>query len=574
MVFKIVDGRSCFYQWDIDRQIEVSDSSIKEVHFCNRTDVCSLVVDVVDGIANVPNKVLQSGFNVRVFGYDGKATMHEATFEVKARTKPTDYVYTEVEIKRYSDLEHRIDEIEKNGISEETINNAVNEYLDKNPIDMEGYATEEYVDEAVKNVEVDLTDYATKSYVSEEIAKVSTGGEINLDGYAKKEDIPDVSKFITSIPEEYVTESELNAKGYAKATALNDKADVNHTHTGYAKTNHTHDQADINGLQLALSEKATQADIEKAIELHNHNNLYAEKEHTHDEYALKGHLHAQYLTEHQSLAGYATEKYVDNAIANIEIPESGEGGAGTPLYQHTVSFKAAGNSYNSKKPSIYVTFISGRATAYTPEALAKYLYDNNAALAVSGTADTSSYGVVPVDKLDAYSTSTFRIYHKKLSNAEATDITTNFPVSEVTDFTDNVVSVGIASVSGGGSGEPADVDLTGYAKYYHFNSLENPSAEDYSKLREILESHELYNYEFTVGDHKVLRTSDLGGLSVLFVYGVFNGPTATTFYGYQLDAANSTSTLLVSYDLITADSVTQIVNDAIANIPIYNGEVE
>ena len=207
MIFKIADGREYFYQWDIDRQLIVSDPTITEVHFCNRTDVCSLVVEVVDGVANVPNKVLQSGFNVRVFGYDGKATMHEATFEVKARTQPTDYVYTEVEIKRYSDLEKRIDEIEREGISEEVITKAVNNYLDENPINMDGYATEEYVDEAVKNVEVDLTDYA------------------------KKTDIPDVSDFISEIPDEYITESELNAKGYATKAELNDKANANHTHS-------------------------------------------------------------------------------------------------------------------------------------------------------------------------------------------------------------------------------------------------------------------------------------------------------------------------------------------------------
>jgi hypothetical protein len=95
MIFKIADGREHFYQWDIDRQIIVSDSTIKEVHFCNRTDDCSLVVPVEDGIANVPNLILQSSYNVRVFGYDGKATLHEETFEVKARTRPADYVYTE-----------------------------------------------------------------------------------------------------------------------------------------------------------------------------------------------------------------------------------------------------------------------------------------------------------------------------------------------------------------------------------------------------------------------------------------------------------------------------------------------
>jgi hypothetical protein len=82
----------------------------------------------------------------------------------------------------------------------------------------------------------------------------------SLDEYAKKSEIPDVSDFITSIPSEYITESELNAKGYL--------------------TEHQ----DISGK------------------------------------ADKVHYHSEYLTEHQSLANYATKAYVDDAIAGIDIP--------------------------------------------------------------------------------------------------------------------------------------------------------------------------------------------------------------------------------------------------------------
>lgn len=327
MIFKIADGREYFYQWDIDRQIIVSDPTIKEVHFCNRTDVCSLVVEVVDGVANVPNKVLQSGFDVRVFGYDGKATMHETTFEVKARTQPTDYVYTEVEIKRYSDLEKRIDEIEKNGISDEAINSAVSEYLEEHPVDMKGYPTKEYVDTADATLQLLITQhnhdgayaphnhthvgYATESYVENAVKNVKP----DMTDYAKKTDIPDTSKFITSIPSEYVTEAELEAKKYVQSSTLNN----------YAKTNHTHSAADIDGLQKALNEKATQADIDKAIELHDHRYDYAPIEHSHgDEYAAKTHVHSYNSLLDKptipSVEGLASEKYVNAAVANVKVP--------------------------------------------------------------------------------------------------------------------------------------------------------------------------------------------------------------------------------------------------------------
>jgi hypothetical protein len=365
MIFKIADGRECFYQWDIDRQLIVSDPTITEVHFCNRTDVCSLVVEVVDGVANVPNKLLQSGFDVRVFGYDGKATMHEATFKVKARTQPADYVYTETVVKS-------IDEILE---AAETVTTTANEFyefvedhtldftddgegnVELVAVDCEGghtdltdYYTKTEVNELIENIDIpetDLTGYATETYVNEAIANIDIP-EVDLEPYAKKTDIPDVSNFISEIPSEYVTESELNAKGYATKAELNDKANTNHTHTGYAKTNHTHSTADVDGLQKVLNEKVTQADIDKAIELHDHRYDYAPIDHNHgDEYAAKSHVHsynslldkptipsveglaseayvnAAVKNVKPDLTGYATEKYVDDAIAGIEIPEGG-----------------------------------------------------------------------------------------------------------------------------------------------------------------------------------------------------------------------------------------------------------
>ena len=460
MIFKIADGRTCFYQWDIDRQIIVSDPTIKELHFCNRTDVCSLVVEVKDGVANVPNKVLQSGFDVRVFGYDGKATLHETTFTVKARTKPTDYVYTETEIKQYSDLEVRIDEIEKNSISEEVIISVVNNYLDENPVTMDGYATEEYVNEAVSNVKVDVTGLATETYVDEAVKNVKP----DLTDYAKKTDIPDVSDFISEIPSEYVTESELEAKGYAKASALNDKADANHTHTGYAKSTHTHSTADVDGLQKALNDKATQADIDKAIELHDHRYDYAPIDHTHgDEYAAKTHTHSyNNLLDKPtipSVEGLATEKYVDAAIANIEIPE----GIGNPLYQHTVylTSNATSTADSYKAPSFYATFVCGQAEAFTFASFADYLYSTGSKLAVSGTLRYAGYysaSPAPIDSVYAVSKTELRLVHRKTSeNAdESAEISVNS--SNLSSFTDTIVLIGSASVSGGGE----SADLSNY----------------------------------------------------------------------------------------------------------------
>ena len=67
----------------------------------------------------------------------------------------------------------------------------------------------------------DLSNYYNKPEVDQMIADVITGGTVDLSGYAKTSDIPtktseltNDSGFITTIPSEYITETELNTKGY------------------------------------------------------------------------------------------------------------------------------------------------------------------------------------------------------------------------------------------------------------------------------------------------------------------------------------------------------------------------
>jgi hypothetical protein len=107
-MFSILDGRAEFYQWDLDRKIIVEDSSIKQVHFCNKTDDCSLVVETYTEngltLANVPNILLQTAWKIRVFGYTGDFTKYEKSFKVNPRSKPADYIYTETECRTFDAL--------------------------------------------------------------------------------------------------------------------------------------------------------------------------------------------------------------------------------------------------------------------------------------------------------------------------------------------------------------------------------------------------------------------------------------------------------------------------------------
>lgn len=201
-MFKIRDGRGQFYQWDLNREIEVLDESIKEVHFCNKTDECSLVVAVQEDEAiryvHVPNIILQESLPIRVYGYKDGYTLVEEVFKVKARTRPSDYVYTETDILRYSDLAARIDALEGD------IDAAVKDYLDKNPIQMDGYATEEYVDNKIDLIEVptkvsqlendegylkehqSLEGYATEQYVQDALKDADIDVDLT-DYYTKTE---------------------------------------------------------------------------------------------------------------------------------------------------------------------------------------------------------------------------------------------------------------------------------------------------------------------------------------------------------------------------------------------------
>lgn len=234
-MFSILDGRAKFYQWDLDRKIVVDDESINQVHFCNRTDECSLVCDVYDldgkRVADVPNVLLQQDWRINVYGYDKNYTKHNEVFDVVRRSKPADYVYTETEVKNYDDLAERIDQIEKNGISDEAVEGAVEKYLEENDIkvDLTGYATEKYVDEAIAAIpEVDLSDYAkkddipstsglaTETYVDEKFNSIEIP-DVDLTGYATEDFVKtEISKAQLSGGDvdlsNYYTKSEVDKK--------------------------------------------------------------------------------------------------------------------------------------------------------------------------------------------------------------------------------------------------------------------------------------------------------------------------------------------------------------------------
>lgn len=240
-MFKIQDGRENFVQWDLNRKIFVEDESITQVHFANLSNQNALVTEVKNHLADVPNVLLQDYGTILIYGCDGNYTKYSEAYRVLRREKPDNYVYTETEVLNYNNLLGRLDNLEGN------IDKIIADYLRENPpqVDLNGYATKEYVDNAI--AAINLSNYFTKeeanakfatkeeipstsglateefvnskvsglaseSYVDDAVAAIP---QPDLSGYALKSEIPSTAGLAT---EEYVNES---VAGFQTETQVN-----------------------------------------------------------------------------------------------------------------------------------------------------------------------------------------------------------------------------------------------------------------------------------------------------------------------------------------------------------------
>lgn len=81
-------------------------------------------------------------------------------------------------------------------------------------VDLSNYYTKAQVDALIPDVSGFITGSEADTKISTAVSLAEERVDFKLGSYALKTEIPDVSGFITEIPGEYVTESELNAKGY------------------------------------------------------------------------------------------------------------------------------------------------------------------------------------------------------------------------------------------------------------------------------------------------------------------------------------------------------------------------
>ena len=111
------------HQWEQGRKLCIStwaDISIDEVHFAKVGDAEAMVLiphtENGEITVDIPNILLQTAGNIVAYAVhvsgDCKKTLRDWTTSVTARPKPSDYVYTETEVKTWEALDKRINKVE------------------------------------------------------------------------------------------------------------------------------------------------------------------------------------------------------------------------------------------------------------------------------------------------------------------------------------------------------------------------------------------------------------------------------------------------------------------------------
>lgn len=130
------DERIELWQWDTGRTLSV-DTGCTQVHFSNKVFGRSIDVDVVDGVVEIPDILLQTDKDLTVWAFAGTPengyTKIGKTFKVNRRNKPSDYVFTPPEQTSLAEIMERLDDIES-AQDPDAIKNAVDDYLANNPI--------------------------------------------------------------------------------------------------------------------------------------------------------------------------------------------------------------------------------------------------------------------------------------------------------------------------------------------------------------------------------------------------------------------------------------------------------
>lgn len=322
-MFKIFNGREAFYQWDLNQKLIVNDNTINEVHFCNRTDDCSLVCEVyeADGLrlVNVPNILLQDTFAVKVYAVCEDYTKLCATYKVLARTKPADYVYTETEVKTWEALEKKIEE----GITDEKIEEVVTDYLAANPPKAGVTSWNELEDKPFETVEVGVpgaqlfndTIYITLDGYNTFNTSIFTVDKyyiVRFDGVEYCCQCKEVTW-----REEGTSTTQWHTVKYIGNGAITEEYSSIDTGEPFLIEHHTNTQAAFNNQShIYTTEEYYGTEVDVAV----FNALFETEIHTIEEKYIPSTIAR--VSDIPSTADFATKTYVDEAIDEIDFPSA------------------------------------------------------------------------------------------------------------------------------------------------------------------------------------------------------------------------------------------------------------
>ena len=131
------DCRSELWQWDTGRTLTV-DNDCSQVHFSNKVFGRSIDVNVADGVAIIPDVLLQTDKDLNVWAFVGTAENGyrkiSKTFKVNRRNKPADYVFTPPDQTSLEEIKEKVDYLESMQ-DPDAIKNAVEDYLERHPVE-------------------------------------------------------------------------------------------------------------------------------------------------------------------------------------------------------------------------------------------------------------------------------------------------------------------------------------------------------------------------------------------------------------------------------------------------------
>lgn len=130
-MIKLNDGRNELWQWDTGRVLTVTEEC-DIMHFANLMYGNAIPVQVVDGLVNIPDELLQTGADLICWCFIGNPengyTKLTKTFEVNKKPKPNDYVFTPTEQITIKDLIQRVETAE-DYVSPENIQTRIDDAL-------------------------------------------------------------------------------------------------------------------------------------------------------------------------------------------------------------------------------------------------------------------------------------------------------------------------------------------------------------------------------------------------------------------------------------------------------------